>query len=68
MRAREILEVKVEDESGATMLVFWDKKSLLIEVKDVPQIWKGLVTSFKRELRISVEKTVKQRRLSSEKD
>ena len=43
----EILEAKVEDETGAVTLVLWDEKILPLKVGDVLQIRNGFVTSFK---------------------
>jgi len=52
----EILEAKVEDETGAVTLVLWDEKILPLKVGDVLQIRNGFVTSFKGEWKINVEK------------
>ena len=52
----EILEAKVEDETGAMTLVLWDEKILLLKVGDVLQIENGFVTSFKGDWRINVGK------------
>jgi replication factor A1 len=52
----EILEAKVEDETGAITLVLWDEKVLPLKVGDVLQIGNGFVTSFKGEWRINVGK------------
>ncbi len=52
----EILEAKVEDETGAMTLVLWDEKVLPLKVGDVLQIGNGFVTSFKGEWRINVGK------------
>jgi len=52
----EILEVKVEDETGAMTLVLWDEKVLPLKVGDVLQVRNGFVTSFKGEWRINVGK------------
>lgn len=52
----EILEAKVEDETGAMTLVLWDEKVLPLKVGDVLQIINGFVTSFKGEWRINVGK------------
>jgi len=52
----EILEAKVEDETGSTALVLWDEKIIPIKVGDDLQIENGFVTSFKGEWRINVGK------------
>ena len=52
----EILEAKVEDETGSAALVLWDEKIIPIEVGDALQIENGFVTSFKGEWRINVGK------------
>jgi replication factor A1 len=52
----EILEAKVEDETGVMMLVLWDERVLPLKVGDVLQIENGFVTSFKGEWRINVGK------------
>lgn len=52
----EILEAKVEDETGAMMLVLWGEKVFPLKVGDVLQIGNGFVTSFKGEWRINVGK------------
>ena len=52
----EILEAKVEDETGSTALVLWDEKIISIKVGDDLQIENGFVTSFKGEWRINVGK------------
>ena len=52
----EILEAKVEDETGAMTLVLWDEKVLSLKVGDVLRIGNGFVTSFKGEWRINVGK------------
>ena len=52
----EILEAKVEDETGAMMLVLWGEKVFPLKVRDVLQIGNGFVTSFKGEWRINVGK------------
>jgi len=52
----EILEAKVEDETGAMTLVLWDEKVLPLKVGDVLQIGNGFVTSFKGVRRINVGK------------
>jgi len=52
----EILEAKVEDETGSTALVLWDEKIIPIKVGDALQIENGFVTSFKGEWRINVGK------------
>jgi len=52
----EILEAKVEDETGATTLVLWDEKILPLKVGDILQIKNGFMTSFKGEWRINVGK------------
>jgi len=52
----EILEVKVEDETGSITLVLWDEKISSIKVEEVLQIENGFVTSFKGEWRINVGK------------
>jgi replication factor A1 len=52
----EILEAKVEDETGAMTLVLWDEKILPLKVGDVLQIGNGFVTSFKGQWRINVGK------------
>ncbi len=52
----EILEAKVEDETGAITLVLWDEKILPLKVGDVLQIGNGFVTSFKGQWRINVGK------------
>jgi replication factor A1 len=52
----EILEAKVEDETGAVTLVLWDEKILPLKVGDVLQIRNGFVTSFKGEWKINVGK------------
>ncbi len=52
----EILEAKVEDETGAITLVLWDEKILPLKVGDVLQIGNGFVTSFKGKWRINVGK------------
>ncbi len=52
----EILEAKVEDETGAITLVLWNEKILLLKVGDVLQIGNGFVTSFKGERKINVRK------------
>ena len=52
----EILEAKVEDETGAITLVLWNEKILPLKVGDVLQIGNGFVSSFKGEWRINVGK------------
>jgi replication factor A1 len=52
----EILEAKVEDETGSITLVLWDEKISSIKVEEVLQIENGFVTSFKGEWRINVGK------------
>ncbi|MFQ6080834.1 MAG: hypothetical protein ACE5OW_04095 [Candidatus Bathyarchaeia archaeon] len=52
----EILETKVEDETGSIALVLWDEKVIPIKVGDALQIENGFVTSFKGEWRINVGK------------
>ena len=52
----EILEAKVEDETGSIALVLWDEKIIPIKVGDALQIENGFVTSFKGEWRINVGK------------
>lgn len=52
----EILEAKVEDETGSIALVLWDEKIIPIQVEDALQIENGFVTSFKGEWRINVGK------------
>ncbi len=52
----EILEAKVEDETGAMMLVLWGEKVFPLKVGDVLQIGNGFVTSFKGEWKINVGK------------
>lgn len=52
----EILEAKVEDETGSIALVLWDEKIIPIRVEDALQIENGFVTSFKGEWRINVGK------------
>ncbi len=52
----EILEAKVEDETGGMTLVLWDEKVLPLKVGDVLQIGNGFVTSFKGQWRINVGK------------
>jgi replication factor A1 len=52
----EILEAKVEDETGAMTLVLWDEKVLSLKVGDVLRIGNGFVTFFKGEWRINVGK------------
>jgi len=52
----EILEAKVEDETGAITLVLWNEKIMLLKVGDVLQIGNGYVTSFKGEWKINVGK------------
>jgi len=52
----EILEAKVEDETGSIVLVLWDEKIILLKVGDALQIENGFVTSFKGEWRINVGK------------
>ncbi|MBE0513017.1 hypothetical protein IBX38_08200 [Candidatus Bathyarchaeota archaeon] len=52
----EILEAKVEDETGAMTLVLWDEKILPLKVGDVLQIGNGFVTSFKGQWKINVGK------------
>jgi len=52
----EILEVKVEDETGAMTLVLWDEKVLSLKVGDVLRIGNDFVTPFKGEWRINVGK------------
>ena len=41
----EILEAKVEDETGSITLVLWDEKISSINVEEVLQIENGFVTS-----------------------
>jgi replication factor A1 len=52
----EILEAKVEDETGAITLVLWNEKILPLKVGDVLQIGNGFMTSFKGDWRINVGK------------
>ena len=52
----EILEAKVEDETGAITLVLWDEKVIPLKVGDTLQIENGFVTSFKGKWRINVGK------------
>ena len=52
----EILEAKVEDETGSITLVLWDEKISSIKVEEVLQIENGFVTSFKGEWKINVGK------------
>jgi replication factor A1 len=52
----EILEAKVEDETGAMTLVLWDENILPLKGGDVLQIGNGFVTSFKGQWRINVGK------------
>ena len=52
----EILEAKVEDETGSIALVLWDEKIIPIKVGDALQIENGFVTSFKGEWRVNVGK------------
>ena len=52
----EILEAKVEDETGTMTLVLWDEKVLSLKVRDILRIGNGFVTSFKGEWRINVGK------------
>ena len=52
----EILEAKVEDETGSITLVLWDEKISSINVEEVLQIENGFVTSYKGEWRINVGK------------
>jgi replication factor A1 len=52
----EILEAKVEDETGAITLVLWNEKILLLKVGDVLQIGNGFMTSFKGDWKINVGK------------
>ena len=52
----EILEAKVEDETGSIALVLWDEKIIPIKVGDALQIENGFMTSFKGEWRINVGK------------
>ena len=52
----EILEAKVEDETGAMTLVLWDEKIFPLKMGDVLQIGNGFVSSFKGEWRINVGK------------
>jgi len=52
----EILETKVEDETGSMVLVLWDEKIISLEVGDALKIENGFVTSFKGEWRINVGK------------
>lgn len=52
----EILEAKVEDETGAMTLVLWDEKVLPLKVGDVLQIGNGFMTSFKGDWKINVGK------------
>jgi len=52
----EILEVEVEDETGAITLVLWDEKIIPLKVGDILQIENGFVTSFKGKWRINVGK------------
>ncbi len=52
----EILEAKVEDETGSIVLVLWDEKIIPLKVGDSLQIENGFVTSFKGEWRINVGK------------
>lgn len=52
----EILEVKVEDETGSITLVLWDEKISSVKVGEILQIENGFVTSFKGEWRINVGK------------
>ena len=52
----EILEAKVEDETGAITLVLWNEKILPLKMGDVLQIGNGFVSSFKGEWRINVGK------------
>jgi len=52
----EILEAKVEDETGAITLVLWNEKILPLKVGDVLQIENGFVSSFKGEWKINIGK------------
>jgi len=52
----EILEAKVEDETGAMTLVLWDERVFPLKKGDVLQIGNGFVSSFKGEWRINVGK------------
>jgi len=52
----EILETKVEDETGSMVLVLWDEKIIPLKVGDALKIENGFVTSFKGEWRINVGK------------
>jgi len=52
----EILEAKVEDETGAITLVLWNEKILPLKVGDVLQIGNGFMTSFKGDWKINVGK------------
>ena len=54
---RNILELKVEDETGLMTLILWDDKIIQdIKVGDTLQIRNGFVTSFRGEWRINVGK------------
>jgi len=50
----QILELKVEDETGTMPLVLWDEKVASFEVGEKLQIENAFVTSFKGSWRINV--------------
>ncbi len=52
----EILELKVEDETGSITLVLWDDKITPLKAGDFLKIENGFVTSFKGDWRINVGK------------
>lgn len=50
----EILELKVEDETGTITFVLWDDKITPLKAGDTLQIENGFVTSFKGDWRVNV--------------
>lgn len=54
---REILELKVKDETGTMTLVLWDNKIISdLKAGDILQIKNGFVTSYRGDRRINVGK------------
>jgi len=60
---RDILELRVKDETGAIFLVLWDDKIIQgLKVGDNLQIRNGFVTSYRGEWRINVGKNGETKR------
>ena len=53
---RQILEMRVGDDTSSVILVLWDEKIIPVQIGDKLRIENGFVTSFKGAWRINVGK------------